>query len=449
MRRDGQELPNNPEAERSVLGAILLNNSAFSQATVLTPDDFFLDSHRRIFAAISDLMKKQVPVELVTLAEELNRRDEMNAIGGAGYISSLTDGLPKLTSIEHYVKLIKEKALLRCLIGVCDGIKRRAEDQSEDINCLLESAQSLISSVNPGNSTSLIRLVGATEFLQRQAADEQPDLIENLLPSGSQTLWQGRPKVGKSHTLMQLVFDAAAGYQVFDHFPVPRPIRCCYVELEEPEAETKKRFAAMLRAHNGQGPDKDNLWFLSKHDLYKMRLLPRELLFKRRSDFIRAIKDNGVELLVLIALRKLVAGNLGDQEVAEEVNEALDNISEETGAAILVAHHTRKSPAETAEARGFGSTMIAARADAVFDVSRTGDGLRVVEVEGRYRVEEKFLLKRDSVGDGELIQFTDDPKITKVQELKHRVGQGESINKAAKAVGIPYATAYRHVHGAV
>jgi len=440
-------LPHNTETERSILGAVLLDKAAWQQVATLSAGEFFLDSHRKIFAAIQHLYGGGAAVDAVILCEELTRRGELESIGGAAYLSSLTDGLPKLSSVEHYVKIVKEKALRRRLIGVCDGITRRAEEQSEDIDGLMESAQGLIRSLNPGNSTSLIRLVGADEFLERQSADEQPYLIENLLPSRSQTLWQGRPKVGKSHTLLQLVFDAAAGYPVFDRFRVARPIRSCYVELEEPEAETKKRFAAMLRAHNGQGPDKENLSFLTKTDLYKMRLLPRELLFTRRADFIRAIKDKGVELLVLVALRKLVAGNLSDPEIAEGVNEALDMLSEKTGAAIAVAHHTRKSPADTAEARGFGSTMIAARADAVFDISRTGDGLRRVEAEARYSVEEKFLLKRDGVGDGELIRFAEDSEAAKVQELKRRVGQGESINKAAKAVGIPYATAHRHVHG--
>jgi len=329
------------------------------------------------------------------------------------------------------------KALTMAFLDIADGLPQM-------IGRCLEQAKT------PGGTKDrkrLLELLGAIATSRRQSADEQPYLIENLLPSRSQTLWQGRPKVGKSHTLLQLALDAAAGYPVFGRFRVARPIRSCYVELEEPEGETKRRFVAMLQAHDGKGPDKDNLSFLSKNDLYKMRMLPRELLFKRRSDLGRTLKDNGIELLVLVALRKLTAGNLSDPEVAEAVNEALDMLSEETGAAIAIAHHDRKSPAQTAEARGFGSTMIAARADAVFDISRNGVGLRQVETEGRYRVEEKFLLKRDAVGDGELIRFAEDAEAAKVQELKRRVEQGESLNKAAKAGGIPYTTAHRHLHG--
>ena len=141
-------LPSNPEAERAVLGAILLDNSAYNQAaSLLTPDDFFLDSHRRLFARVMDLAEHSRPIDLVTLSEELMRHNELEAIGGAGYVSSLTDGLPRLGNIEHYAKIVKDKAMLRCLMQVSNNILTRCVEGSEEAEDILDAAETLVLSV--------------------------------------------------------------------------------------------------------------------------------------------------------------------------------------------------------------------------------------------------------------------------------------------------------------
>ena len=141
-------LPSNVEAERSVLGAILLDNSAYNQAAaLLTPEDFSLDSHRRIFLRITELADRSKPADLVTLCEELQRHNELEAVGGAGYISSLTDGLPRLSNIEHYAKIVQDKALLRRLIQVSNTVATRCLEGSEEVEDVLDGAESLVLSV--------------------------------------------------------------------------------------------------------------------------------------------------------------------------------------------------------------------------------------------------------------------------------------------------------------
>jgi replicative DNA helicase len=111
-------LPASIDAERSILGAILLESLLFDQAAELKPDDFSLDAHRRIFSRMRDLQDAGRPVDMITLAEELDRRKEIEAIGGVAYLSSLIDGLPERPSIEHYVRIVRNKALLRGLINI-------------------------------------------------------------------------------------------------------------------------------------------------------------------------------------------------------------------------------------------------------------------------------------------------------------------------------------------
>jgi len=138
-------LPANVEAERSILGAILLDNLAFNQAAEhLKPEDFSLDSHRRIYSRMVDLSDASKPIDLITLIEELDRKKELEAIGDVGYVSGLLDGVPDRPSIEHYVRIVRDKALLRGLIHAANTAIARAADQSDPAEEILNDAEAAI-----------------------------------------------------------------------------------------------------------------------------------------------------------------------------------------------------------------------------------------------------------------------------------------------------------------
>src|SRR6266403_1778943 len=138
-------LPNNLDAERSVLGAILLDNHALNPAIEhLRPEDFFLDQHRRVFTQMIALGEVQQAIDLVTLTEELNRKGDLEASGGAPYLASLADGMPKVSNIEHYARIVKEKAILRNLIHTTHNIQQRAFEGEEDADAILDGAESSI-----------------------------------------------------------------------------------------------------------------------------------------------------------------------------------------------------------------------------------------------------------------------------------------------------------------
>src|SRR5271170_7228883 len=138
-------LPVSMEAERSILGAILLDNSLYDQAAEhLTPDDFSLDGHRRVYSRMRDLQESGRPVDMITLVEELDRRKEVEAIGGVAYLSSLIDGVPDRPSIEHYVRIVKNKALLRGLINVAQNAIAEAIEHAEEAEEVLGRAEQAI-----------------------------------------------------------------------------------------------------------------------------------------------------------------------------------------------------------------------------------------------------------------------------------------------------------------
>jgi len=141
----GHSLPANVEAERSILGAILLDNHAYNQAAEhLKAEDFFLDSHRRIYSRMVDLAESSRPIDLITLVEELERRKELEAVGNVGYLSRLLDGVPDRPSIEHYLKIVRDKALLRGLMHAANAAIARAEEQSDPAEDILNDAEAAI-----------------------------------------------------------------------------------------------------------------------------------------------------------------------------------------------------------------------------------------------------------------------------------------------------------------
>src|SRR6187455_3246556 len=138
-------LPHNLEAERSVLGAILLHNDAFNLAAeIIDSGDFFRDAHRRIFDKMVKLAERGDAIDLVTLKEELGRAGELDEVGGPAYITALVDGVPRSTNIEHYAKIIKEKATLRDLIVSANKILVTAYDAEEEADVILDQAEHAI-----------------------------------------------------------------------------------------------------------------------------------------------------------------------------------------------------------------------------------------------------------------------------------------------------------------
>jgi replicative DNA helicase len=140
-----RSLPHNAEAERTVLGAVLVDNAAFnSAAEVLTRDDFHREGHRRIFEAMAALAEKSAPIDTVTLADELQREQALEAVGGIAYLSGLADGLPRITNVEQWSRIIKEKAVLRHLIHAGNRIVQESFEAEDEAAAILDRAEKAI-----------------------------------------------------------------------------------------------------------------------------------------------------------------------------------------------------------------------------------------------------------------------------------------------------------------
>jgi replicative DNA helicase len=141
-------LPHNLEAERSVLGAILVHNDAFNLAAqVIDSNDFYRDAHRRIFDKMVALNERHDAIDFVTLKEELARSGQLDEVGGPAYIASLADGVPRATNVEYYARIVKEKSTLRSLIYAANKILTNAYDAEHESDLILDEAESSIFAV--------------------------------------------------------------------------------------------------------------------------------------------------------------------------------------------------------------------------------------------------------------------------------------------------------------
>jgi replicative DNA helicase len=210
-------LPVSIDAEKSILGAILLDNDAFEQCLGrMEPYMFSLDSHKRLYKCIATLMAKGISADIVTMVQYLIDHKELEAVGGAAYLSGLTDGLPRRISIEAYIEIVIEKWRLRQAIEICSVAVTRAADQSE-------KSVEILSQV----SSQLVDVVMNAGVEKEPSADEQSELAwealerkmsgdsEVPIPTGIASLSHyiggykkrklysigGRPSLGKSSLL--------------------------------------------------------------------------------------------------------------------------------------------------------------------------------------------------------------------------------------------------------
>jgi replicative DNA helicase len=138
-------LPHSLEAERSILGAVLLDNHSLNAAVEkLRSEDFFLPQHRQIFQRMIQLAEHQQAIDVVTLMDDLARRGELDSAGGVAYLSQLADGLPRATNVEHYARIVKEKSVLRNLAYSAAAIQEQALAAGDDADVILDRAESTI-----------------------------------------------------------------------------------------------------------------------------------------------------------------------------------------------------------------------------------------------------------------------------------------------------------------
>ena len=219
-------LPQNIEAEEAVLGSLLIDPDAIIRvATFLRPDDFYVQRHGWVYDAIRDLHERREPADLVTLTDELERKEQLSEIGGPAFLTRLINATPTSIHAEYYARIVERTAILRRLIDAAGQIAKLAYQDVDDVDEVVDRAESIIFGVSEKRvSRDLVPI--------RQVLDEFYDHIEYLsahqgeiigIPTGLADLDKllggfqrsdliiiaGRPGMGKTSLALSIALQAA------------------------------------------------------------------------------------------------------------------------------------------------------------------------------------------------------------------------------------------------
>lgn len=180
-------LPHSLDGERTVLGAILIENEAFHHASeILTEVDFYRRAHQQIFTRMAALSERGQAIDLVTLKEELARSGELESAGGVQYLTSLMDGVPRATNVPYYARIVKEKAVLRNLISSSNRIIQTCFDEPDDTQAVLAEAERAILEVSEKSVRAGFEPVGEIVKHSFKTVDELAERRELVtgIPTG-------------------------------------------------------------------------------------------------------------------------------------------------------------------------------------------------------------------------------------------------------------------------
>ncbi|MFO0764997.1 MAG: replicative DNA helicase [Patescibacteria group bacterium] len=223
--------PHNIEAEQSFLGSLLLDKDAMVKvADQLTPEDFYLDKHRRVYEAMLDLYRRSMPIDLLSLGSRLTDKGELEGIGGRAELMSLANATPTAAHVVHYAEIIQKKSTLRRLLVAAQEITALGYEQAEDVEVLLDSAESKLFNVSQKflkRSFTIIRDVLTDAFDRIDELHREKGKLRGV-PSGYTDLdnilgglqksdliiLAARPACGKTSFALDLARHAAVKHKV-------------------------------------------------------------------------------------------------------------------------------------------------------------------------------------------------------------------------------------------
>ncbi len=363
--RHGQTPPHDLDAERAVLGGVLLANSALAIVeALLVPADFYHPGHAVIFESVQGLSARREPVDAVTLTAELRSRDRLNSVGGTDYIADLTDTIPTIAHIEHHARIVADLAQVRRMIAVAHDITARGYGERGAADLFLDSAAAQIFEVAQKRSrTSLIQLdkVIGEAFERIESAFGRGSAISGLetgfrdfdrltagLHPGHLIIIAARPAMGKTSLVMNIARHAA---QVSS-----KPV--LFFSLEMPRVEIANRLLCSdARIDQGRLRSnmltQDDFTALTKAagDLYRLPIWIDDsgdlTLLDLRAKARRMKSEHDLSLIVIDYLQLMKASREGMESREREISEisrGLKSMAKELDVPIVALSQLNRSP---------------------------------------------------------------------------------------------------------
>ena len=359
----GRTLPHNLDAEQSVLGAILLDNTAINPAgETLTSEDFYGEAHRVVFEAMVALSEDDSLIDAVTVAERLERSGQLERAGGLGYLSTLMDGLPRALNVADYARIVKDKSSLRNLISSANTIITSAISGDEPTDDIIDQAERRIFEIAEDKVKrgflSIRDLVGETTH-QLEELYERSDFVTGVptgfkrlntytagLQSGDLIIIAGRPSMGKTALALNIAQHVALRHDGS-------------VGIFSLEMSTQQLVRRMISSEAQVDNQKINTGYLSKDELNglinSLELLASKNIFvddaanpsllEMRSKARRLKAEHGLDLLIIDYLQLMSLGRFENRNLEiGAISRALKGLAKELEVPVIALSQLSRAP---------------------------------------------------------------------------------------------------------
>lgn len=440
-----ESFPHNLDAERSILGAILLDNAQLETALAHTRvEDFFLVQHRVILKTMIGLARAGGAIDLVLLHEQLKKEAQLEAGGGVGYLAQLADGLPHTTNVEHYAAIVTEKAALRRMIYEAHDIQRRALEPGADLAALQRqlAAASTARAAAPGANGHRVDFP-LLDFLEHQFPPPE-HLIEGLIPRGGSAMIVAMPHHLKSWFTLALALGASVEGTLMGKLEIRKPVRTYLVTVEDLAADVQWRSKQLLKSATfaDWNPKMVQIWPRQASGAIDIM---DETCFQL---LLRRVQDFQADHVILDVLRRIHRSDINSPKESAALCEQFDRLRLESGAAVTIVHHENRKDADIMRASA-GSFNLPAWANVVIQFKRkmTQGAVSQVEIE----VDNKLAQSPDPVrmildlGAEAALRLEAIEDAAGVEELREKLGPHWSVRDLAEVLDVHKANAYRRL----
>jgi putative DNA primase/helicase len=323
-----------------------VDNSLLAAADVLSKDDFYRDAHQRVFLAIRALAGQEVVIDLVSLRDELQRRGDLDEVGGPAYVASLIDGVPRGTNVQHYARVVRECSTLRALIARVDALRALAFTRQTD---LIDGAVRDIVIAAADVSANRSGTRAETPILVNMADIERQDvrwLWANRLALGAMTLLAAEPGIGKSWLSLEIAARLTTNRELPGGPALGERVDVLIMAAEDaPETTIRSRLQSL-------GADMRRVHFF----VDKVHRGQREAVRLADTAVIeRAAVATGAKLLIIDPMNSFMTGDVYNDLEVRKVLTPLLRVARDRDLSILGLMHQTKNTASQAIYRTLGS----------------------------------------------------------------------------------------------
>ncbi|MBU3906402.1 AAA family ATPase [Patescibacteria group bacterium] len=317
--------PQNLEAEKSLLGCVLIDKNSIKKITGLSDKDFYNDKNAEIFKNMQEMHADSEPIDIVSLTNKLEGKKQLESIGGRTYLAQLASTAGLNSNISQYAKIIKEKSSMRKLREIGQRIENLSGEDNPTES--IKEAKKLVDDLQIKKENDF-KVVNSDEILEAKISD-QPFIIDRLIPEKAITSITADSGKGKSILSIILARYIAKGEKLFGEFNVKQG-KVLVVDQEMNKNEIFSRHQSIIKGEKGLKID-----YLGEQFLQIDNKSDYEWLKNR-------IKEKNYRVVIFDTLTNLHAKNENSADEMKEINKLLLNLIYKTGTTIVYLHHHRK-----------------------------------------------------------------------------------------------------------